>query len=56
MMLKMIKITNIRQKGWRAEPNHELYLYKLIERLMRKEGYQGKITSTVNEGSIVIKK
>lgn len=50
----MIKITDIRCKGWVVTPNPEYSLYGRIEKLMRKEGFQGKIMTTKNKGSIII--
>ena len=50
----MIKITDVKCKGWVINPNAEYRLYQRIENLMRKERYQGKIVTTCNNGSIVI--
>jgi hypothetical protein len=50
----MIKITDIKSKGWVIKPSSEYRLYGEIEKLMRKEGYQGKIVTTKGKGSVVI--
>lgn len=51
----MIKITDVECKGWTLAPNSEYHLYKIIEKAMRKHGFQGKIITTINNGSIIIK-
>jgi len=50
----MIKITNIKCEGWRVKPNPEYKLYRAIERLMRTEGFQGRMVTTTNRGSIIV--